>query len=191
LCRRIPTSSPMPSRDQAMLSNVFCPSSSVHATLVSHLRQLGYAVPGSQADPGAAISIVMIEGPDDEMALRVVSDAMGPVLAVLGRSDAETVAAALSAGAQGLLDLPVRLTALRGQIALAQAICGQQDRLSGKVRQLELTLKARRDIERAVEHLRGQRAISASQAYAELRSMAMARRLSVAEIALSLVRQAG
>ena len=181
----------MPSRDQAMLSNVFCPSSSVRATLVSHLRQLGYAASGSHADPGAAISIVMIETPDDEAALRFISDATGPVLAVLGRTDAETVAAALSAGAQGLLDLPVRLMALRGQIALAQAMCGQQSRLKGKVSQLELTLKSRRDIERAVEHLRGQRPISTSQAYAELRSMAMARRLSVAETALSLVQHGG
>jgi len=70
---------------------------------------------------------------------------------------------------------------------LARSAQGFQERLQGKVRKLEETIRARRQIEKALRVLMDDLGISEQQAYEHMRSRATSLRLTVAEVSAMVI----
>ena len=70
---------------------------------------------------------------------------------------------------------------------LARSLRGYTRRLEGKVQKLEETLKARRDVDKAVKILMGLKQISEVEAYELIRAQATQKRLAMADIAISII----
>jgi AmiR/NasT family two-component response regulator len=70
---------------------------------------------------------------------------------------------------------------------LARSLRGYTRRLEGKVQKLEETLKARRDVDKAVKILVALKKIGEVEAYELIRQQATQKRLTMAEIAVSII----
>ena len=64
---------------------------------------------------------------------------------------------------------------------------GYTRRLESKVQKLEETLKARRDVDKAVKILVALKRVSEAEAYDLIRSQATQKRLSMAEVATTII----
>src|SRR5262249_39352380 len=72
-------------------------------------------------------------------------------------------------------------------LVLALSLRGYTRRLESKVQKLEDTLKARRDVDKAVKILVGLKKIGEFEAYEMIRQQATEKRLTIAEIAVSIM----
>ena len=70
---------------------------------------------------------------------------------------------------------------------LARSAHGYARRLQGKVQKLEETLKARRDVDKAVKILVALKKIGETEAYELIRQQATQKRLSMAQIAATII----
>jgi two-component system, response regulator PdtaR len=70
---------------------------------------------------------------------------------------------------------------------LARSMRGYTRRLESKVQKLEETLKARRDVDKAVKILVTLKRVSEAEAYELIRSQATQKRLSMAEVATTII----
>jgi AmiR/NasT family two-component response regulator len=93
----------------------------------------------------------------------------------------------LDSNAHGVVNKPIRPYGILSSLVLARSVHGYTRRLEGKVQKLEETLKARRDVDRAVKILVGLKQISETEAYELIRAQATQRRLSMAEIATTII----
>ncbi|MGZ3282907.1 MAG: ANTAR domain-containing protein, partial [Xanthobacteraceae bacterium] len=72
-------------------------------------------------------------------------------------------------------------------LVLARSLHGYTRRLEGKVQKLEETLKARRDVDKAVKILVTLKKIGEAEAYELIRAQATQKRLSMAQIATTII----
>lgn len=72
-------------------------------------------------------------------------------------------------------------------LVLARSMRGYTRRLESKVQKLEETLKARRDVDKAVKILVTLKRVSEAEAYELIRSQATQKRLSMAEVATTII----
>jgi AmiR/NasT family two-component response regulator len=72
-------------------------------------------------------------------------------------------------------------------MVLARSLHGYTRRLEGKVEKLEETLKARRDVDKAVKILVMLKQIGETEAYELIRQQATQKRLSMAQIATTII----
>jgi AmiR/NasT family two-component response regulator len=72
-------------------------------------------------------------------------------------------------------------------MVLARSMRGYTRRLEGKVQKLEETLKARRDVDKAVKILVTLKKIDEADAYELIRSQATQKRLSMAQVATTII----
>jgi len=93
----------------------------------------------------------------------------------------------LDSNAHGVVNKPIRSFGILSSLVLARSLRGYTRRLEGKVQKLEETLKARRDVDKAVKVLVGLKKIGEVEAYELIRQQATQRRLTMAEIAVSII----
>jgi two-component system, response regulator PdtaR len=93
----------------------------------------------------------------------------------------------LDSNAHGVVNKPIRSFGILSSLVLARSLRGYTRRLEGKVQKLEDTLKARRDVDKAVKILVALKQISEFEAYELVRQQATQRRLTMAEIAVSII----
>ena len=93
----------------------------------------------------------------------------------------------LDSNAHGVVNKPIRSFGILSSLVLARSLRGYTRRLEGKVQKLEETLKARRDVDRAAKILVGLKKISEFEAYELIRQQATQKRLTMAEIAVSII----
>jgi AmiR/NasT family two-component response regulator len=93
----------------------------------------------------------------------------------------------LDSNAHGVVNKPIRSFGILSSLVLARSLRGYTRRLEGKVQKLEETLKARRDVDKAVKILIGLKKIGEVEAYELIRQQATQKRLTMAEIALSII----
>ncbi len=91
--------------------------------------------------------------------------------------------ASARAGARGIVELPLRRSALGVQLALAEAAAGYEEALRARCARLEKTLEQRHMIESATRKMAEELAVSPDEAYRRLRSLAMSSRKSIASLA--------
>jgi len=93
----------------------------------------------------------------------------------------------LDSNAHGVVNKPIRSFGILSSLVLARSLRGYTRRLEGKVQKLEETLKARRDVDKAVKVLVGLKKIGEVEAYELIRQQATQKRLTMAEIAVSII----
>ena len=93
----------------------------------------------------------------------------------------------LDSNAHGVVNKPIRSFGILSSLVLARSLRGYTRRLEGKVQKLEETLKARRDVDKAVKILVGLKQIGEFEAYELIRQQATQRRQTMAEIAVSII----
>ena len=93
----------------------------------------------------------------------------------------------LDSNAHGVVNKPIRSFGILSSFVLARSLRGYTRRLEGKVQKLEETLKARRDVDKAVKILVGLKKIGEVEAYELIRQQATQKRLTMAEIAVSII----
>ncbi len=93
----------------------------------------------------------------------------------------------LDSNAHGVVNKPIRSLGILSSLVLARSLRGYTRRLEGKVQKLEDTLKARRDVDKAVKILVALKQISEFEAYELVRQQATQKRLTMAEIAMSII----
>ena len=93
----------------------------------------------------------------------------------------------LDSNAHGVVNKPIRSFGILSSLVLARSAHGYARRLQGKVRKLEETLKARRDVDKAVKILVTLKKIGETEAYELIRQQATQKRLSMAQIAATII----
>ncbi len=93
----------------------------------------------------------------------------------------------LDSNAHGVINKPIRPFGILSSLVLARSLRGYTRRLESKVQKLEETLKARRDVEKAVKILVALKKIGEAEAYELIRAQATQKRLSMAQIATTII----
>jgi AmiR/NasT family two-component response regulator len=93
----------------------------------------------------------------------------------------------LDSNAHGVVNKPIRPFGILSSLVLARSAHGYARRLQGKVQKLEETLKARRDVDKAVKILVTLKKIGETEAYELIRQQATQKRLSMAQIATTII----
>jgi two-component system, response regulator PdtaR len=93
----------------------------------------------------------------------------------------------LDSNAHGVVNKPIRSFGILSSLVLARSAHGYARRLQGKVQKLEETLKARRDVDKAVKILVTLKKIGETEAYELIRQQATQKQLSMAQIAATII----
>jgi AmiR/NasT family two-component response regulator len=93
----------------------------------------------------------------------------------------------LDSNAHGVVNKPIRPFGILSSLVLARSAHGYARRLQGKVHKLEETLKARRDVDKAVKILVTLKKIGETEAYELIRQQATQKRLSMAQVAATII----
>jgi len=147
--------------------------------LTAGLAEIGYEI----SETAGTIALAFVQNANDDRALLAITEAKCPVIAIIKPGDSELLHAVALAGARGILDLPIRRSAIEIQVALACAAIAHQRRLENKATLLERTLKSRNIVEKATQVVATVRGINRADAYEHLRRTSMNGRISMAEAA--------
>jgi AmiR/NasT family two-component response regulator len=107
--------------------------------------------------------------------------------ALVALSDYEsptTLKLLLDTHAHGVLTKPFRSAGILSTLVLARSSHGFQERQQGKIDKLEGTIKARRQIEKAIRFLVEGQGMTETQAYEHMRAKATSLRITVGEVAV-------
>lgn len=110
--------------------------------------------------------------------------------ALVALSDYEsptTLKLLLDTHAHGVITKPFRSSGILSTLVLARSSQGFQQRQQGKIDKLELTMKSRRQTEKAIRLLVDHQRMTETQAYEHMRSRATSLRVTVAEVATMLI----
>ncbi len=110
--------------------------------------------------------------------------------ALVALSDYETpttLKLLLDTHAHGVLTRPFRSAGILSTLVLARSAQGFQERIQGKIEKLEGTIKARRQIEKAIRALTDNESMNEVQAYEHMRSRATSLRITVGEVASMII----
>jgi AmiR/NasT family two-component response regulator len=160
--------------------------------LIGQLKRIGCNVRGMWPPPA--------ELPDDvDTVFHLVETAETPAFIASASEDGPTFVAIvdyenptvlkrlLDSNAHGVVNKPIRPFGILSSMVLARSMRGYTRRLEGKVQKLEETLKARRDVDKAVKILVTLKKIDEADAYELIRSQATQKRLSMAQVATTII----
>lgn len=112
--------------------------------------------------------------------------ATGVNAALVALSDYEsptTLKLLLDTHAHGVITKPFRSAGILSTLVLARSSHSFQERQQGKIEKLEMTMKSRRQIEKAVRVLAESQKLTETQAYEHMRAKATSLRVTVGEVA--------
>jgi AmiR/NasT family two-component response regulator len=115
------------------------------------------------------------------------SDDAPPVVAVVNYENPTIIDAVLRVGAKAVVAAPVRSFGVLSAIVLAQQLSGDLKKLKKRVVRLEDKVESVRKIVEAQEILVRQHGITRLEAYRAMRAQAMAKRVSVEDIASGII----
>ncbi len=115
------------------------------------------------------------------------SEARSALVAILPQNEAFTSEGLEAVTPDAVLARPFTANAIQASLVMAWSQFRYEQRLRSKVDRLEENLRAMRTVERAKAILMMTRALDSEQAYAVIRSQAMARRVPVSSIAAAIV----
>jgi AmiR/NasT family two-component response regulator len=160
--------------------------------LLDQLKRIGCNVRGIWPPP--------VELPNDiDTVFHLVETAETPAFVASASDDGPTFVAIvdyenptvlrrlLDSNAHGVINKPIRSFGILSSLVLARSLRGYTRRLEGKVLKLEETLKARRDVDKAVKILVTLKKIGEAEAYELIRAQATQKRLSMAQIATTII----
>jgi AmiR/NasT family two-component response regulator len=160
--------------------------------LIDQLKRIGCNVRGVWPPPATIPQDIdtvfqFVEG-SEETVFPVASNEHEPTLvAIVDYENPTILKRLLDSNAHGVVNKPIRSFGILSSLVLARSLRGYTRRLEGKVAKLEDTLKARRDVDKAVKILVGLKKIGEVEAYELIRQQATQKRLTMAEIAVSII----
>ena len=160
--------------------------------LIDQLKRIGCNVRGVWPPPTTIPQDIdtvfqFVDGSEDTV-FPATSDAHAPTLvAIVDYENPTILKRLLDSNAHGVVNKPIRSFGILSSLVLARSLRGYTRRLEGKVAKLEETLKARRDVDKAVKILVSLKKISEFEAYELIRQQATQKRLTMAEIAISII----
>ena len=173
----------------------------IRMDLVESLVSAGVEVVGQAGDGETALALIRALLPDValldiqmpemdglQVAEAVLEDGICPVVMVTAFSQRSLVERAADAGAMGYLVKPVVPADLLPAITVARSGFERIQSLRGRVQDLEDQLQARKLIDRAKSLLQSQHGMDEATAFRWMQRAAMDRRISMREVAESLLR---
>jgi AmiR/NasT family two-component response regulator len=160
--------------------------------LIDQLKRIGCNVHGVWPPPAAIPpdidTVFQFVESSEETAFPACSNEHSPTLvAIVDYENPTILKRLLDSNAHGVVNKPIRSFGILSSLVLARSLRGYTRRLEGKVQKLEETLKARRDVDKAVKILVGLKNVSEFEAYELIRQQATQKRLAMADIAVSII----
>ncbi len=160
--------------------------------LIDQLKRIGCNVRGMWPPPGElprdvdAIFHLVETADTPDVALPSIDG--GPtIVAIVDYENPTVLKRLLDSNAHGVVNKPIRSFGILSSLVLARSLHGYSRRLEGKVAKLEETLKARRDVDKAVKILVGLKKIGEAEAYELIRQQATQKRHSMADVAATII----
>jgi AmiR/NasT family two-component response regulator len=160
--------------------------------LLDQLKRIGCNVRGIWPPPAElprdVDTVFHLVETTDTPAFTSPSSEEGPTLiAIVDYENPTVLKRLLDTNAHGVVTKPIRSFGILSTLVLARSLHGYTRRLNTKVRKLEETMKARRDVDKAVRILVTLKKVSEADAYELIRQQATQKRLSMAEIATTII----
>src|SRR5467141_806481 len=160
--------------------------------LIDQLKRIGCNVRGMWPPPAELPNDVdtvfhLVETAETPAFVASASDDGPTFVAIVDYENPTVLRRLLDSNAHGVINKPIRPFGILSSLVLARSLRGYTRRLESKVQKLEETLKARRDVDKAVKILVGLKKISEFEAYELIRQQATQKRLTMAEIAASII----
>jgi AmiR/NasT family two-component response regulator len=160
--------------------------------LIDQLKRIGCNVRGVWPQPDRIphdIDTVfqLVESSEDPLFETNVNDHPLTLVAIVEYENPTILKRLLDSNAHGVVNKPIRSFGILSSLVLARSLRGYTRRLEGKVAKLEETLKARRDVDKAVKILVGLKQIGEVEAYELIRQQATQKRLTMAEVSVSII----
>ncbi|HVI30259.1 ANTAR domain-containing response regulator [Hansschlegelia sp.] len=164
--------------------------------LVEHLKRIGCFVetawPAPEAYAETADLVLLSVDQEDRDALQKLfrsrSDRSPTVIAIVGYENPSTLALVLESGALAVVERPIKPFGLLTQIALARSLWTERRAQTRRVRKLERKLTGIQEIQKAKTILMSSHGLSEEEAYGSIRRQAMAKRVSMEEMATAIIR---
>jgi AmiR/NasT family two-component response regulator len=168
------------------------PRDSEGDALIDQLKRIGCNVRGVWPAPAAIphdIDTVfqLIETSEDAVFPEGSNDHPLTFVAIVDYENPTILKHLLDSNAHGVVNKPIRPFGILSSLVLARSLRGYTRRLEGKVQKLEETLKARRDVDKAVKILMGLKQVGEVEAYELIRAQATQKRVAMAEIAIAII----
>lgn len=171
---------------------VIHPRDAESEALIDQLRRIGCNVKGVWPPPLTIphdIDTVfqLVETSEDTVFPTSSNDHPLTLVAIVDYENPTILKRLLDSNAHGVVNKPIRSFGILSSLVLARSLRGYTRRLEGKVQKLEETLKARRDVDKAVKILVGLKKVGEFEAYELIRQQATQRRVAMADIAVSII----
>jgi AmiR/NasT family two-component response regulator len=160
--------------------------------LIDQLKRIGCNVRGVWPPPASIPQDIdtvfqFVDGAEEAVFPATSNEHAPTLVAIVDYENPTILKQLLDSNAHGVVNKPIRSFGILSSLVLARSLRGYTRRLEGKVAKLEETLKARRDVDKAVKILVGLKKISEFEAYELIRQQATQKRLTMAEIAASII----
>lgn len=159
--------------------------------LIHQLQRIGCAVrhawPPPDPLPCDVDTIFHLVETNETPAFATLTEDGPTLIAIVEYENPTVLKRLLDSNAHGVVQKPIRSFGILSTMVLARSLRGYAQRLNVKVRKLEDTLKARRDVDKAVKILVTLKKISEPEAYEMMRTQATQKRLSMGQIATTII----
>jgi len=160
--------------------------------LIDQLKRIGCNVRGLWPPPAEIPRDVdtvfhLVEAAETPDFMASATDDGPTFVAIIDYENPTVLKRLLDSNAHGVVNKPIRPFGILSSLVLARSAHGYARRLQGKVQKLEETLKARRDVDKAVKILVTLKKIGETEAYELIRQQATQKRLSMSQIAATII----
>jgi AmiR/NasT family two-component response regulator len=171
------------------------PPDNERISLVEHLRRIGcmvetqWPVPDAWSD-GYDVMLLAIEHDVRAEIQKLLKSNDGPrptLIAIVGYEDPSTLQLVLEAGAVAVVERPIRPFGLLTQLTIARSLWLERREADKRIRKLERKLAGIQRIQKAKAILMDGQGLSETDAYESIRRQAMAKRLSMDDMAAAII----
>jgi two-component system, response regulator PdtaR len=160
--------------------------------LIDQLKRIGCNVRGIWPPPAEWPGDVdtvfqLVEASEPQIAASCAANGGPTFVAIVEYENPTVLKRLLDSNAHGVVTKPIRSFGILSTMVLARSLHGYTRRLDAKIAKLEETLKARRDVDKAVKILAALKQIGETDAYELIRRQATQKRLSMAQIATTII----
>jgi AmiR/NasT family two-component response regulator len=171
------------------------PPDNERVRLVEHLRRIGCLVETQWPVPDCWMSscdvmLLAVEHDVRSDIQRLLKSGDGPrptLIAIVGYEDPSTLQLVLEAGAVAVIERPIRPFGLLTNLTIARSIWIEQRETEKRIRKLERKLSGIQRIQKAKAILMDGQGLSEAEAYESIRGQAMAKRLSMDDMASAII----
>jgi AmiR/NasT family two-component response regulator len=174
---------------------VIHPPDSEGVELVEHLRRIGCTVEAQWPIPDAfapTADVVLLtidyESRNEILKLLRSQHEQNPTLvAVVGYENPSTLQLVLESGALAVIERPIRPFGLLTNLMMARNLWTERRETAKRLRKVERKLSGIQNIQKAKSILMEKQALSEESAYQALRQQAMAKRITMEDMAIAII----